>query len=105
VLEWTNRTSTLWHYIAPGKPTQNAMVESFIGRLRDECLNEELFASLAEARAVIERWRLDYNQVRPHSAHRGLTPDAAHLRSAGDRLRNPDQLRRAPATVAAPEPL
>jgi putative transposase len=105
VLEWTNRIGTLWHYIAPGKPTQNAMVESFIGRFRDECLNEEVFASLAEARAVIERWRLDYNQVRPHSAHRGLTPEAAHIRSAGDRLRNPDQLRRSPATIEAPEPL
>jgi putative transposase len=105
VLEWTNRTGTLWHYIAPGKPTQNAFVESFIGRFRDECLNEEVFASLAEARAVIERWRRDYNQVRPHSAHGGLTPEAAHLRSAGARLRNPDQLRRALATIAPPEPL
>jgi transposase InsO family protein len=105
VLEWTNRTGTLWHYIAPGKPTQNAFVESFIGRFRDECLNEEVFASLAEARAMIERWRRDYNQVRPHSAHRGLTPEAAHLRSAGARLRSPDQLRRAPATIEAPEPL
>jgi putative transposase len=46
--------------------------------------------SVAEARAVIERWRRDYNQVRPHSAHAGLTPEAAHLRSAGARLRNPD---------------
>ena len=62
-------------------------------------------ASVAEARAVIERWRCDYNQVRPHSAHGGLTPEAAHLRSAGARLRNPDQLRRAPATIEAPEPL
>jgi putative transposase len=105
VLQWTNRTGTLWHYIAPGKPTQNAMVESFIGRFRDECLNEEVFTSLAEARAVIERWRCDYNQVRPHSAHGGLTPQAAHLRSAGDRLRYPDQLRRSPATIEAPEPL
>jgi putative transposase len=68
-------------------------------------LNEEVFTSLAEARAVIERWRCDYNQVRPHSAHGGLTPEAAHLRSAGDRLRNPDQLRRSPATLEAPEPL
>jgi putative transposase len=80
------------------QPTQNAFVESFIGRFRDECLNEEVFTSLAEARAVIERWRCDHNQVRPHSAHGGLTPEAAHLRSAGARLRNPDQLRRAPAT-------
>ena len=61
----------------------------WIGKLRDECLNEEVFASLAEARAVIGRWRRDYNQIRPHSAHAGLTPDAAHLRSAGARLRNP----------------
>ena len=105
VLEWTNRTGTQWHDIAPGKPTQNAFVESFIGRLRDECLNEEVFTSLAEARAVIERWRCDDNQVRPHSAHGGLTPEAAHRRSAGDRLRNPDQLRRTPATIEASEPL
>jgi putative transposase len=105
VLEWTNRTGTLWHYIAPGKPTQNAFVESFIGRFRDECLNEEVFTSLVEARAVIECWRSDYNQVRPHSAHGGLTPEDAHLRSAGDRLRYPGQLRRSPATIEAPEPL
>ncbi len=103
VLEWSNRTGVAWHYIAPGKPTQNAFVESFNGRFRDECLNEEVFASLAEARAVIERWRQDYNQVRPHSAHGGLTPEAVLFRSAGDRLRNPDQLRRSPATIAAAE--
>jgi putative transposase len=60
-----------------------------------------MFTSLAEARAVIERWRLDYNQVRPHSAHGGLTPEAAARRSAGDWPRNPDQLRRSPATIAA----
>jgi putative transposase len=54
VLEWTNRTRLEWHYIAPGKPTQNAFVESFNGRFRDECLNEEVFASLAEARVLIE---------------------------------------------------
>ena len=59
VLEWTNRARIEWHYIAPGKPQQNGFVESFNGRLRDECLNEEVFASLAEAKAVIERWRLD----------------------------------------------
>jgi putative transposase len=71
-----------WHYIAPGKPQQNGFVESFNGKLRDECLNEEVFANLAEARAVIERWRLDYNLNRPHSAHGGLTPDAARRRHA-----------------------
>ena len=103
VLDWTNRTTVEWHYIAPGKPVQNAFVESFIGKFRDECLNEEIFASLAEARAVIERWRRDYNQVRPHSAHGGLTPQAMRERPAGDRLRNPDQLRRSPATIRTAE--
>ena len=78
VLEWTNRTGTLWHYITPGKSTQNAFVESFIGRFRDECLNEEVFISLAEARAVIERWRRDYNTRRPHSSlgYRPPAPEA-----------------------------
>ena len=99
VLEWTNRSGLEWHYIAPGKPTQNAFVESFNGRFRDECLNEEVFTSLAEARSVIERWRQDYNQVRPHAAHGGLTPEAVLIRSAGDRLCNPDQRRRSPATI------
>ncbi len=60
----------------------------FNGKLRDECLNEEVFGSLAEARAVIERWRLDYNHVRPHSAHGGLTPEAVRLNPAAGRLRN-----------------
>ena len=88
MLEWTNRTGVEWHYIAPGKPQQNGFVESFNGKLRDECLNEEVFGSLAEARAVIERWRLDYNHVRPHSAHGGLTPEAVRLNPAAGRLRN-----------------
>ena len=82
VLEWCNRSGVAWHYIAPGKPQQNGFVESFNGKLRDECLNEEVFANLAEARAVIERWRMDYNLNRPHSAHGGLTPDAARRRHA-----------------------
>jgi putative transposase len=55
---------------------------------KTECLNEEVFASLAEARAVIERWRLDYNHVRPHSAHGGLTPETVRLSPAAGRLRN-----------------
>jgi putative transposase len=60
-------------------------------------LNEEIFHSLAEARAVIERWRIDYNTKRPHSAHKGIAPAAVHIRPAGDRLCDPDQLRRSPA--------
>ena len=63
-----------WHYIAPGKPTQNAFVESFNGKLRDECLNETLFSSVRHARAVLADWQKDYNEVRPHSALGGRTP-------------------------------
>ena len=87
ILDWANRTRVEWPYIAPGKPQQNAFVESFNARFRDECLNAEVFSSLAEARAVIERWRVDFNTARPHSAHGGLTPAEARERAAADRLR------------------
>jgi putative transposase len=70
ILRWSQERQVEWHYIAPGKPTQNAFVESFNGRLRDECLNETLLTSLAHARAVLAAWRLDYNTVRPNSHHR-----------------------------------
>jgi putative transposase len=63
-----------WHYIAPGKPAQNAFVESFNSRLRDECLNEHVFLSLAEAGTTIEAWRDDYNHRRPHSSLGAFTP-------------------------------
>jgi putative transposase len=75
ILAWSGGTKVDWHYIAPGKPQQNAFVESFIGRLRDECLNETLFTSLSEARRVLAEWREDYNQVRPHSALAYRTPE------------------------------
>ena len=68
MLEWTSRTGVDWHFIVLDKPQRNGFVESFNGKMYDECLNEEVFANLAEARAVIERWRVDYNHVRPHSA-------------------------------------
>jgi putative transposase len=86
VLAWTNRAGLDWHYIVPGKPQQNAFVESFIGRLRDELLNEEIFENLTHARQLLERWRLDYNHVRPHSAHAGLPPAQARRLAAGARL-------------------
>ena len=105
VPEWTKRMSVEWHYIAPSKPNQNARVESFNGRFRDKCLNMEEFASLAEARAVIERWRQNHRQVRSHSAHGGLTPEAALMQSAGDRLFKPDRRRRPPATTEPAEAL
>ena len=63
-----------WHYIAPGKPMQNGFVESFNGKLRDECLNETLFTSMNHARAVLAAWKQDYNHVRPHTALGGLAP-------------------------------
>ncbi len=74
ILKWTQDRAVDWHYIAPGKPTQNAFVESFNGRLRDECLNETLFSSLSHAKAVLAAWKHDYNHHRPHSAHAGATP-------------------------------
>ena len=74
VLRWVEETGIEWHYIAPGKPVQNAFVESFNGRLRDECLNEHVFRSLSQARGIVEAWRIDYNTVRPHSSLGGLAP-------------------------------
>ena len=74
MLGWQQDHRVEWHYIAPGKPTQNGFVESFNGRLRDECLNEHLFTSLPEVRRIIEEWRIDYNTRRPHSSLDGLTP-------------------------------
>ena len=67
VLRWATRR-VAWHYIEPGKPVQNAFIESFNSKLRDECLNEYVFSSLGEARAIIEAWRHDYNHLRPHSS-------------------------------------
>ena len=55
-------------FIRPGKPTENAYIESFNGRLRDECLNGNLFFSIDDARRKLEVWRVDYNMVRPHSS-------------------------------------
>ena len=76
VLAWADSTGVGWHYIAPGKPQQNGFNESFNGRLRDELLNETLFRSLPHARAVLEAWRRDYNERRPHSKLGWLTPQA-----------------------------
>jgi putative transposase len=88
ILKWVKDAGIEWHYIAPGKPTQNAFVESFNGRLRErrgqeidpvdrspeECLNEHLFDRLSEARRIIETWRIDYNTLRPHTSLGGLAP-------------------------------
>jgi transposase InsO family protein len=104
VLSWSQDNQIAWHFIAPGKPMQNGFCESFNGRMRDELLNESLFLGLSHARDMIAGWVDDYNQRRPHSALAYETPAAyaANLTATGDRLRNPDQLRRSP--VAPPEP-
>ena len=82
MLGWSQGLGLKWHYIDPGKPQQNAFIESFNGRLRDEFLNETLFATLAQARVELEEWRRDYNTERPHSALGNLTPIAYAARNA-----------------------
>ena len=74
ILAWAGQASVDWHYIAPGRPMQNAFIESFNGRLRDELLNETLFTLLAQARAALGCWRADYNDTRPHSQLGWKTP-------------------------------
>ncbi len=82
MLGWAQSLRLDWHYIEPGKPQQNAFIESFNGRLRDEFLNETLFTTLAQARVELEEWRRDYNTERPHSALGNLTPIAYAARNA-----------------------
>lgn len=72
--EWAYRGGVQLDFIRPGKPVENAFIESFNGRLRDECLNVHDFISIADARALIEAWRQDYNRFRPHGALGHLTP-------------------------------
>lgn len=73
-LEWQSKHQVGWHYIAPGKPMQNGFIESFNGKLRDECLNETLFEDLNHAREILAKWKWDYNMFRPHSSLNGKTP-------------------------------
>jgi putative transposase len=85
VLKWAQDHWMQWHYIAPGRPMQNGFVESFNGRMRDELLNETVFTSMAQTRAVIAAWVADYNTARPHSALGYQTPaaHAAKLKAMG----------------------
>lgn len=88
MLKWQQERTVESHYIAPGKPMQNGFVESFNGRMRDECLNEHLFETLRHARNLIAAWRDDYNHHRPHSSLQGLTPRAFRNRSEEDQNLN-----------------
>ncbi len=72
--DWAYHCGVQLDFIRPGKPVENAFIESFNGRLREECLNVHQFATLAQAQAVIEVWRCDDNQQRPHSSLGTLTP-------------------------------
>jgi putative transposase len=91
--EFAGRTLDAWAYargvtlrfIRPGKPIENAYIESFNGKFRDECLNEHWFVNLADAKLAIEAWRVDYNTVRPHSSLGGRTPQQFATISLGAR--------------------
>jgi putative transposase len=72
--QWAYENKVILHFITPGRPMENGYIESFHGRFREECLNEHWFLTLDDARGTIESWRIDYNQVRPHSALGYLTP-------------------------------
>ena len=96
ILKWAGDICVAWHYIDPGKPQQNGLIESFNGSLRDECLNEEIFDSLADARQKLALWRYDYNNVRPHSSLGNQTP--AEARRALEQSEGS-----APAALAQPE--
>jgi putative transposase len=76
--QWAESHGIVLDYIEPGKPVQNAVMESFNGRFRDECLNSHWFTSLKDARRTIEAWRIDYNQQRPHSSLEYRTPEEVH---------------------------
>jgi putative transposase len=105
VLRWWQEMRVEWHYIAPGKPQQNAFAESFFGRLRDECLNETLFTSLAHARETLSLWKDDFNTVRPHSGLGNLSP-AAYAKASAPGTQRDGALRytegSAPRPVASP---
>jgi transposase InsO family protein len=79
MLTWAHERGVTLRLIEPGKPNQNAYIESFNGRFRDECLNEHWFTSLAHAQTVIEQWRREYNEKRPKKVLGGLTPTAYAL--------------------------
>ena len=73
-LQWAHEKGIKLDFIRPGKPNENAFIESFNGKFRDECLNENWFVSLEDVRKTIETWRIDYNENRPHSSLGDLTP-------------------------------
>ena len=105
VEQWAYENGVDWHFIEPGKPIENAYIESFNARFRDECLNENWFTDLDDARQKIESWRVDYNQQRPHSSLSYLTPQ--EFARAGNGLwkrRRPSRLGKRFAFPTFPQP-
>jgi transposase InsO family protein len=90
--DWLGETGCKTIYIEPGSPWENSYIESFNGKLRDECLNREMFRNVAEARNVVENWRREYNEFRPHSSLDYMTPAEFSLRY-GSSSRPPVSLR------------
>jgi len=88
IQDWLQGKGVKTIYITPGSPWENAYIESFHDKLRDECLNRELFGSLLEAQVIIEQWRLEYNGLRPHSSLGYRTPNEFAARSGSSRLRS-----------------
>jgi putative transposase len=104
VQDWLERTGIKTMYIEPGAPWENGHIESFHDKLRDECLNRELFRSVAEARVIVESWRVEYNERRPHSALGYLTPEEYTNRVDGACAPpNPAALRSKCMSIAAEE--
>jgi putative transposase len=82
---WAHEKGVNLHFIEPGKPVQNAYIESFNGKFRDECLNEHWFTDLSDAKRLIEAWRIEYNTFRPHSSLGDLTPEEFAARHGEER--------------------
>ena len=101
---WSHDHGVKLFFIDPGKPMQNGSIESFNGRFRDECLDPHWFVSLAEARRIIESWRLDYNRARPHTSLKMLTPEAFAALRPFERPRQADLAVR-PCEGKPPDPL
>jgi len=90
--EWAYRQEVRLDFIRPGKPVENGFIESFNGRLRDECLNAQIFANLRDAQSKLDAWRKDYNEHRPHSSIDNMTPFefAAHYKNRASEGKNPN---------------
>lgn len=90
---WAYAKNVKLNFIRPGKPVENAFIESFNGRIRQECLNQHYFLDLEEARKTVEQWRMRYNDFRPHRSLNGMTPEAfAQQWQAENNIKNTQKL-------------